>query len=134
MAISNKERQNRIREKRRKMGLVHFQQWITPAQAAALMAVLTGQAHIGEVSAVGTQRRTTRKKKLTKAQTAILLAEQANREVIRRHIAEVTEMENRHEKRGVMRAFLESKGANFGGKTVKLNSLLGPRGPVRLYD
>lgn len=135
MGLTNAEKQAAHRVRMRAKGFVQIHAWATPAQAAAIRAILSGEA-----SAVPNARQTAplpiqpasrsprRKKKLSAAEAERLQITERNRDIIREHRAEVERMEARRISRSELRRWLEDRGADFGGKTTELNGLLGPRG------
>ncbi len=134
MGLSNAEKQTAHRARMRAKGFVHVQAWATPAQAAAIRAILSGEA-----AAVPAVRQTAplpiqpasrsprRKKKLTAAEAERLQITERNRDIIRQHQADIERMEAERVTRSAICRWLEQRGADFGGKTTELNSLLGPR-------
>jgi hypothetical protein len=137
MGLNNAEKQAAHRARLRAKGLVHVQAWATPAQAAAIRAILSGEAAAVPASrpaappplplAKLTPPRRSRKKKLTTAELERLQVTERNRDIMRQHQADVDRMEAGRVSRSTLRAWLEERGADFGGKTTELNALLGPR-------
>jgi hypothetical protein len=140
MGLTNAEKQTAHRARMRAKGFIHVQAWATPAQAAAIRAILSGEANAVPVVSVAvvapqslplplaspTPRR--KKKKLSAAEAERLQITERNRDIIRQHRAEVERMEVERVKRSELCRWLEERGADFGGKTTELNALLGPRG------
>lgn len=133
MGLTNAEKQAAHRARLRAKGFVQIHAWATPAQAAAIRAILSGEA-----SAVPTARqaaplpiqastRPRRKKKLTAAEAEKLQVTERNRDIVRQHQADIERMESERLPRSQICRWLEDRGADFGGKTMVLNSLLGPR-------
>lgn len=136
MGLTNAQKQTAHRARLRAKGFVHVQAWATPAQAAAIRAILSGEA-----AAVPATRqadplpqaiqqpasRPRRKKKLTAAEAERLQVTERNRDIIRQHQADIERMEAERLPRSQICRWLEERGAAFGGKTTELNSLLGPR-------
>ena len=134
MGLTNAEKQAAHRVRMRAKGFVQIHAWATPAQAAAIRAILSGEA-----SAVPNARQTAplpiqpasrsprRKKKLSAAEAERLQITERNRDIIRQHQADIERMEAERLPRSQICRWLESHGAEFGGKTMELNSLLGPR-------
>lgn len=131
MALSNAERQRRITAKRRERGLVFVQRWVSAEQAVAIAAYLSGLAYLTVRQAPGGAsarvRRNTRGKTVSSEQLAELARNAKNHEVIEKHRAKIAVMERSQVKRTEIRIFLEKAGADFGGSTLALNALLGPR-------
>ncbi len=125
MGLTNAEKQAAHRLRMRAKGFVHVQAWATPAQAAAIRAILSGEASAAPLPLQSASRR--RKKKLTAAEVERLQVTERNSNVIRVHRAEVERMEAERLPRSQMCRWLEERGADFGGKATELNSLLGPR-------
>jgi hypothetical protein len=48
MSFSNAEKQRRHRERLREHGLVHFQGWVTPAQARIIQKIMAGEIYTGK--------------------------------------------------------------------------------------
>lgn len=138
MGLTNAEKQAAHRVRLRAKGLVQIHAWVTPAQAAAIRAILAGEAAAVPVGWAAAPPATAplvlakpaprRKKKLSAADAARLQVTERNREVIQRHRSEVERMEAARVSRSELRRWLEEHGAEFGGKTTELNALLGPRG------
>ena len=138
MGLTNAQKQAAHRDRMKSMGFVHVQVWATPAQAAAIRAILAGEAAAVPVGRAAdpsapaplvlAKPAPRRKKKLSAADAERLQVTQRNREVIQRHRAEVERMEAARVSRSELRTWLEERGAEFGGKTTELNALLGPRG------
>ena len=126
MGLTNAEKQAAHRVRMRAKGFVHVQVWATPAQAAAIRAILSGEASAAPLP-IQTASRPRRKKKLTAAEAARLQVTERNSNVIREHRAEVERMEAERLPRSQICRWLEERGADFGGKATELNSLLGPR-------
>lgn len=134
MGLTNAEKQAAHRVRMRAKGFVQIHAWATPAQAAAIRAILSGEA-----SAVPNARQPAllpiqpasrsprRKKKLTAAETERLQVTERNRDIIRQHQADIERMESARLPRSQMCRWLEERGADFGGKATELNALLGPR-------
>jgi hypothetical protein len=136
MGLTNAQKQAAHRARLRAKGLVHVQAWATPAQAAAIRAILSGEAAAVPASRPAAAPplplakpapRRSRKKKLSAAELERLQVTERNRDVIRQHQADVDRMEAGRVSRSALRAWLEERGADFGGKTTELNALLGPR-------
>lgn len=133
MGLTNAEKQTAHRARMRSKGFVHVQAWATPAQAAAIRAILSGDA--AAVPARQTEpllasrpaATPRRKKKLTAAEAERLQITDRNRDIIRQHQADIERMEAERVKRSEICRWLESRGADFGGKATELNALLGPR-------
>lgn len=126
MGLTNAEKQAAHRSRMRAKGFVHIQAWATPAQAAAIRAILAGEASAAPLP-IQPASRPRRKKKLTAAEAAKLQVTERNRDVIRQHQADIERMESERLPRSQLCRWLEERGADFGGKTMELNSLLGPR-------
>ena len=126
MGLTNAEKQATHRSRMRAKGFVHVQAWATSAQAAAIRAILSGEASAAPLP-IQTASRPRRKKKLTAAEAARLQVTERNSNVIREHRAEVERMEAERLPRSQICRSLEERGADFGGKATELNSLLGPR-------
>jgi len=134
MGLTNAEKQAAHRVRMRAKGFVQIHAWATPAQAAAIRAILSGEA-----AAVPNARQPApqpfqpasrsprRKKKLTAAEVERLQVTERNRDIIRQHQADIERMEAERVKRSEICRWLEARGAEFGGKTTELNALLGPR-------
>ncbi len=137
MGLTNAQKQAGHRARLRANGLVLIHAWATPAQAAAIRAILADRSPVPAppVDPYTTDSQPSavvipvprRKKKLSAAALARLLVTERNREVIQRHRAEVDRMEIARVSRSELRQWLEAHGADFGGKTTELNALLGPR-------
>lgn len=134
MGLTNAEKQAAHRSRMRAKGFVQIHAWATPAQAAAIRAILSGEA-----AAVPATRQTApqtiqpanrsprRKKKLTAAEAAKLQVTEQIRDIIRQHQGDIERMESERLPRSQICRWLEERGADFGGKATELNSLLGPR-------
>lgn len=136
MGLTNAEKQSAHRARMRAKGFVHVQAWATQAQAAAICAILSGEAAAvparqpAPLPLQSATRATTpprKKKKLTAAESAKLQVTDHNRDIIRQHQADIERMESERLPRSQMCRWLEVRGADFGGKATELNSLLGPR-------
>lgn len=133
MGLTNAEKQTAHRARMRAKGFVHVQAWATPAQAAAIRAILSGDAAAVPARQteplLASRPATTprRKKKLTAAEVERLQITDRNRDIIRQHQADIERMEVERVKRSEICRWLESRGADFGGKATELNALLGPR-------
>ena len=127
MGLTNAEKQTAHRARMRAKGFVHVQAWATPAQAAAIRAILSGEAAAAPLPIQPASRSPRRKKKLTAAEAERLQVTERNSNVIREHRAEVERMEAERLPRSQICRWLEERGADFGGKATELNTLLGPR-------
>ena len=134
MGLTNAEKQAAHRARLRKKGFVQIHTWATPAQAAAIRAILAGEAAAVPVGRQAVQPSLPlakpaprRRKKLTAAEAARLQVTERNRDIIRQHQAEVEGMEAERLPRSQICRWLEACGADFGGKATELNALLGPR-------
>ena len=133
MGLTNAEKQTAHRARMRAKGFVHVQAWATPAQAAAIRAILSGEAaavparQAAPLPILPASRSPRRKKKLTAAEAERLQITERNRDIIRQHQADIERMETERVSRSEMRRWLEARGADFGGKATELNSMLGPR-------
>jgi len=88
MGLTNAEKQSAHRARLRAKGFVHVQAWATPAQAAAIRAILSGEAAAAPLP-LQSATRPRRKKKLTTAEAERLQVTERNRDIIREHRAEV---------------------------------------------
>ena len=128
MGLTNAQKQTAHRTRLRAKGFVHVQVWATPAQAAAIRAILSGEASAAPLPLQPVSRSSPRrKKKLTAAEAAKLQVTEGNRDIIRQHQADIERMEADRLPRSQICRWLEERGADFGGKATELNSMLGPR-------
>ena len=127
MGLTNAEKQAAHRARMRAKGFIQIHAWAPPAQAAAIRAILSGEASAAPLPLLPASR-PRRKKKLSAAEAERLQITERNRDIIRQHRAEVERMEVERVKRSELCRWLEERGADFGGKTTELNALLGPRG------
>ena len=134
MGLTNAEKQAAHRVRMRAKGFVQIHAWATPAQAAAIRAILSGVAaavpatrQAAPQTIQPASRSPRRKKKLTAAEAAKLQVTEQNRDIIRQHQAAIERMEAARVKRSEICRWLEERGAVFGGKATELNTLLGPR-------
>jgi len=134
MGLTNAQKQAAHRIRMRAKGFVQIHAWATPAQAAAIRAILSGEAaavpNARQPESLPIQpasRSPRRKKKLTAAELARLQVTERNRDIIRQHQADVDRMEAERLPRSKLCRWLEERGADFGGKATELNALMGPR-------
>jgi hypothetical protein len=134
MGLTNAEKQAAHRARLRAKGFIQIHTWATPAQAAAIRAILSGEAaavpatrQSAPQSIQPASRSPRRKKKLTAAEAEWLQVTERNRDIIRQHQADIERMEAERLPRSQICCWLEAHGADFGGKATELNALLGPR-------
>jgi hypothetical protein len=135
MGLTNAEKQAAHRARLRAKGFIQIHTWATPAQAAAIRAILSGEAAAVPATrqaapmplTIQPATRPRRKKKLTAAEVEKLQVTERNRDIIRQHQADIARMEAERLPRSQICRWLEALGADFGGKATELNALLGPR-------
>jgi hypothetical protein len=125
MGLSNAQKQAVHRARLRARGLTQIQAWVTPDQARAIRAILAGEAIAAPMPITRTPRR--KKKKLTAAESERLQVTERNRAILTQYRADIERMEAERLPRSQICRWLEERGADFGGKAIELNSMLGPR-------